>query len=253
MTFEAIKKEYRNQYSEQRGKNFKRLREMARLTNAELSRAIGITTKEVSVLENGTKTPSLSVILAYRKYFTEHLNVHISTDYLLGFTSAAENHSAKFSKKYGLSGEALEALAWMNEKPEEKEVDKNRKRPDRHATLHNRENISALNLILEDAYNAIQESDGNKIRTILGEIFAYIHSDNAYVDSDSKVITLKFKAGNGTGGKAAPIIESVSALYEAATRNRILRQLEGLKDRISGTDKQIINKSTKKTNRTPKK
>lgn len=61
------------------GEKIRLLREERELNQTELGKAVNMTQRKVSYLENGKYEPSMEDIRALCRYF------HISADYLLGF------------------------------------------------------------------------------------------------------------------------------------------------------------------------
>lgn len=107
-TADQLKKEYEKDFKAQRIKNLVRLREdIAKLSQTDFSKVIGIQKSNLSFLENGERDLSLFNIQAYKKYFLESHNINLSSDYLLGYTTAFENNTSDLCDELGLSEGAL--------------------------------------------------------------------------------------------------------------------------------------------------
>lgn len=62
------------------GKIIKQLRKERDITQADLAKAVGVTTSSIGMYETGVRNPSYDVIVKLAKYF------NVSTDFLLGNT-----------------------------------------------------------------------------------------------------------------------------------------------------------------------
>lgn len=62
------------------GEKIRLLREEQELNQTQLGKAVNMTQRKISYIENGKYEPSLEDIKAFCRYF------HVSADYLLGFT-----------------------------------------------------------------------------------------------------------------------------------------------------------------------
>ena len=149
MTYNAntLKKQYEEACSKQRRKNLIELREkVAKLSQTEFSRQTGIQKSNLSNLENGDRDLSLFNIQVYKTYFLEKYNLNVSTDYLLGYTSAISNTDMDISNDLGLSGNSIEVLKYWNNL---------KKNPKKFSISYGATDLDTLNLLLED-YGNIQ-------------------------------------------------------------------------------------------------
>lgn len=64
------------------GKIIKQLRKERDITQADLAKAVGVTTSSIGMYETGVRNPSYDVIVKLAKYF------NVSTDFLLGNTAS---------------------------------------------------------------------------------------------------------------------------------------------------------------------
>lgn len=168
----ALKKQYKETYSEQSQKNLIRLREeIAGLSQTKFSKEIGIQGPNLSNLENGDREMSLSNIQAYRIYFFENYGLNVSTDYLLGYTSVISNTEMNISNELGLSGKSIEVLKSWN---------KLKKNPGKFAVAYGVADIDTLNLLLED-YHYMQSESG-KAKNYAG--FSIFHHIGNYIFSE---------------------------------------------------------------------
>ena len=60
------------------GKIIKRLRKEKDMTQADLAKAVGVTTSSIGMYETGVRNPSYDVVVKLANYF------NVTTDYLLG-------------------------------------------------------------------------------------------------------------------------------------------------------------------------
>lgn len=181
-----LKKEYENNYKEQRIKNLKHLREnIAKMNQTDFSNELGIQKSNFSLIENGGRDLSLYNIQAYKTYFKEQFALDISTDFLLGYTDILTNEIAGICDITGLSGKSLETLKiWNYYKCHNINV----------LPMYGRGDIEGLNLILEDWYNRYTKRLPALIgQSILSDIRAYIYSDLYEIE---KPIGIRYKSGN---------------------------------------------------------
>jgi transcriptional regulator with XRE-family HTH domain len=86
------------------GKNFKALRENARLTQEQLGKILMYSSKTISNIESEQRLPSNEQLLSYKNHF------NVSLDYLTGHTTVTDVELSKMSEYTGLSEKALEQL-----------------------------------------------------------------------------------------------------------------------------------------------
>lgn len=112
---DTLKKEYKKNTDVLRAGNLRNLREnIAKLSLSDFSRQTGMTKNDISHLENGEKTLSLTHMLTYKKYFSENHRINLSMDYLMGFTDIIENNNINYQKEIGLSDRSLKTLIEIN-------------------------------------------------------------------------------------------------------------------------------------------
>ena len=75
------------------GKRIKKVRESARITQEELAKAVGCTTKHIGAIERGVKTPSLDAFVIIAN------TIGVSADLLLQdvLENSADNVTGQFS------------------------------------------------------------------------------------------------------------------------------------------------------------
>lgn len=170
---DTLKKQYEKKYKEQRIENLLRLREeIAGLSATEFHKQTGIQKSNLSSLECGDRDLSLFNIQAYKTYFSEKHNLNVSTDYLLGYTSAMENETLNISDELGLTGKSIEVL---------KEWKRYKNNPMKHIVAYGVSDLDTLNLLLEDYYDlqAKHRKKGNYANfSIFHFIGTYIFSEH---------------------------------------------------------------------------
>jgi transcriptional regulator with XRE-family HTH domain len=90
------------------GKNFKALRENAKLTQEQLGDILHYSDKTISNIESEQRPPSNEQLLKYKDHF------NVSLDYLTGHTTVTDVELSKMSEYTGLSEKALEELHKFN-------------------------------------------------------------------------------------------------------------------------------------------
>lgn len=187
MNFSAdiLKKEYKKDTDALRAGNLRNLREnIAKLSLSDFSRQTGMTKSDISHLENGEKTLSLTHMLTYKKYFSENHRINLSMDYLMGFTDIMENNNMNYQKEIGLSNDSLECLKYLKE----------------HSAKYNA--LSTLDYLMQGR---------ERFRRLLNNIQIIISEEDASSKEAKPIMTIDIKNQEGN------IIETV------AIDNRILK------------------------------
>lgn len=93
------------------GRKFKKIRERKKLTQKEIADEIGYSSKYISHVENGRRTPSLELIYWYSKKFQVPTDFFINTD-----NNSFKKENQNISRMLGLSDGFIEALLKRQEK-----------------------------------------------------------------------------------------------------------------------------------------
>ena len=108
---DVMKNEYRKKCKIQRKKNLLHLREnIAGCTLSSFAKEIGISKGCLSEIENGDRDLSMGNLFSYRTYFSDHFDLIVSIDYLLGYTDVIENQRMNIANDLGLSDNTISTL-----------------------------------------------------------------------------------------------------------------------------------------------
>lgn len=108
------------------GKNFKALRENAKLTQEQLGDILHYSYKTISNIETEQRQPTNEQLLAYKTFFEKLLGTNVSLDYLTGHSKAKDLTKAEMCEYTGLSEKSIVLLNQMSKLPRPKFSDTDR-------------------------------------------------------------------------------------------------------------------------------
>lgn len=89
MSSSIIKNDYKTKYTKSRSRNLIYLREeIAKLSLTDFSKKLKIPKGNLSFMESGERTPSISNIHSYKEYFLINHNIDVSCDFILGYSNS---------------------------------------------------------------------------------------------------------------------------------------------------------------------
>ena len=95
--------------SKSKQSNLEKLRKENNLSQEDVANIIGCTRKTYALYENGTKLPTMPLLIALSDYFK------VSTDYILGRSNCRSVTNDYVNKKMGLSDEAINEVKSLDQ------------------------------------------------------------------------------------------------------------------------------------------